>query len=77
MPPLVTDPEAAPAEAVAPLVRGIAVLRALSEAGGSLGLSGLQHATALARSSVDRAAGTLAAMGYLRLEGHQATLAPV
>ncbi|MCK8678923.1 IclR family transcriptional regulator domain-containing protein [Streptomyces lichenis] len=76
MPSLVTAPEAVPAEAVAPLTRGLAVLRALSEAGGTLSLSGLQRATALARSSVDRAAGTLAVMDYVRLEGRQVALTP-
>ncbi|MEU6485305.1 IclR family transcriptional regulator C-terminal domain-containing protein [Streptomyces sp. NPDC046887] len=76
MPSPATAPETAPAETVAPLVRGIAVLRALSEAGGTLSLSRLQHATALARSSVDRSVGTLAAMGYVRLEDRQATLTP-
>ncbi|MFC9327343.1 IclR family transcriptional regulator C-terminal domain-containing protein [Kitasatospora sp. NPDC057015] len=76
MPPLTSAQAAAPEEAVAPLMRGIAVLRALSEAGGTLSLSDLQHTTALARSTVDRAAATLAVTGYVRLDGRQVTLAP-
>ncbi|MEU6101181.1 IclR family transcriptional regulator domain-containing protein [Streptomyces flaveolus] len=67
----------APAEAVAPLLRGIAVLRRLTEAdGGTLSLSGLEKATGLARSTVDRVTATLARMGYVRLDGRDVTLAP-
>ncbi|MCS0603634.1 helix-turn-helix domain-containing protein [Streptomyces sp. LP11] len=76
MPPLPTAPAEPPAEAVTPLIRGLAVLRALNNADGSLSLSGLQHATGLARSTVDRIAGTLAATGYVRVAGRQVTLAP-
>ncbi|MEU9101914.1 IclR family transcriptional regulator C-terminal domain-containing protein [Streptomyces sp. NPDC048361] len=65
-----------PAEAVGPLMRGVAVLRALSEADGRLSLGELVRATGLARSTVDRVAATLARMGYLRLDGSVATLAP-
>ncbi|MER7051724.1 IclR family transcriptional regulator C-terminal domain-containing protein [Streptomyces sp. NPDC000351] len=67
-----------PAEAVAPLLRGIAVLRGLTEAdsGGTLSLSGLEKATGLARSTVDRVTATLARMGYVRLDGRDVTLAP-
>ncbi|MGW0970625.1 IclR family transcriptional regulator domain-containing protein [Streptomyces sp. NPDC002516] len=65
-----------PAEAVAPLIRGIAVLRRLTEADGSAGLSGLERATGLARSTVDRITATLARMGYVRLDGRDAVLAP-
>ncbi|MEW2262878.1 IclR family transcriptional regulator C-terminal domain-containing protein [Streptomyces sp. NPDC047853] len=68
---------AAPAEAVAPLLRGLAVLRRLTEAdGGTLSLSGLEKATGLARSTVDRVTATLARMGYVRLDGRDVTLAP-
>ncbi|MEV6398648.1 IclR family transcriptional regulator C-terminal domain-containing protein [Streptomyces sp. NPDC051907] len=65
-----------PAEAVGPLIRGIAVLRDVSEAGGRMGVSELVRSTGLARSTVDRVTATLARMGYLRLDGHAAVLAP-
>ncbi|MFG2682828.1 IclR family transcriptional regulator C-terminal domain-containing protein [Streptomyces sp. NPDC048392] len=66
-----------PAEAVAPLLRGIAVLRRLTEADdGTLSLSGLEKTTGLARSTVDRLTATLARMGYVRLDGRDVTLAP-
>ncbi|MFD4877486.1 IclR family transcriptional regulator C-terminal domain-containing protein [Streptomyces sp. NPDC058420] len=72
-----TDPAGAvPAEAVAPLIRGVAVVRQLTEAGGVLSLSGLERATGLARSTVDRITGTLARMGYVRLDGRDAVLTP-
>ncbi|MET7514602.1 IclR family transcriptional regulator C-terminal domain-containing protein [Streptomyces sp. NPDC005480] len=67
---------AVPAEAVAPLIRGIDVLRRLTDAGGTLSLSELARATGLARSTVDRICATLAHMGCLRLDGRDATLAP-
>ncbi|MER6207567.1 IclR family transcriptional regulator C-terminal domain-containing protein [Streptomyces sp. NPDC001642] len=67
---------AVPAEAVAPLIRGVAVVRQLTEAGGLLSLSGLERATGLARSTVDRITGTLARMGYVRLDGRDAVLTP-
>ncbi|WP_437056086.1 IclR family transcriptional regulator domain-containing protein [Streptomyces sp. enrichment culture] len=67
----------APDEAVGPLLRGIAVLRRLTEADGvTLSLSGLEKATGLARSTVDRVTATLARMGYVRLDGRDVTLAP-
>ncbi|MFI1375073.1 helix-turn-helix domain-containing protein [Streptomyces longwoodensis] len=59
-----------------PLVRGVTVLRELTEAGGTASLSGLERATGLARSTVDRIAATLARMGYVRLDGRDATLTP-
>ncbi|MGW7366479.1 IclR family transcriptional regulator domain-containing protein [Streptomyces sp. NPDC054841] len=65
-----------PAEAVGPLMRGIAVLRGITEAGGRMSLSELVRTTGLARSTVDRIAATLARMGYVRLDGHEAGLAP-
>ncbi|MDF3140399.1 MULTISPECIES: IclR family transcriptional regulator C-terminal domain-containing protein [unclassified Streptomyces] len=67
---------AVPAEAVTPLIRGVAVLRQLTEAGGTLSASGLERATGLARSTVDRIASTLARMGYVRLDGRDVVLAP-
>jgi IclR family pca regulon transcriptional regulator len=67
---------AVPAEAVAPLIRGVAVLRQLTEAGGTLSPSGLERATGLARSTVDRITATLARMGYVRLDGRDVLLAP-
>ncbi|MFM9595807.1 IclR family transcriptional regulator C-terminal domain-containing protein [Streptomyces scabiei] len=66
----------APAEVVAPLMRGIAVLRWLTEADGTLSPSALEKATGLARSTVDRITATLARMGYVRLDGRDAVLAP-
>ncbi|MEZ0089126.1 IclR family transcriptional regulator C-terminal domain-containing protein [Streptacidiphilus sp. EB129] len=67
---------AAPAEAVGPLIRGIAVLRRLTDAGGRQSLGDLARATELARSTVDRIVRTLERMGYLRLEGRDAVLTP-
>ncbi|MEV5428525.1 IclR family transcriptional regulator C-terminal domain-containing protein [Streptomyces sp. NPDC052701] len=68
---------AVPAEAVTPLMRGIAVLRELTEAeGGTLSPSRLERATGLARSTVDRITATLARMGYVRQDGRDVTLAP-
>ncbi|WP_216591734.1 IclR family transcriptional regulator domain-containing protein [Streptomyces brasiliscabiei] len=66
----------APAEAVAPLMRGITVLRRLTEADGTLSPSALERATGLARSTVDRITATLTRMGYVRLDGRDAVLAP-
>ncbi|MEU0948100.1 helix-turn-helix domain-containing protein [Streptomyces canus] len=74
-PPPVPEP-AVPAEAVAPLIRGVRVLRELTEAGGTLSLSGLERATGLARSTVDRITSTLARMGYVRLDGRDAVATP-
>ncbi|MET7681404.1 IclR family transcriptional regulator C-terminal domain-containing protein [Streptomyces sp. NPDC005423] len=73
-----TAPEVSvpPAEAVTPLLRGIAVLRQLTAADGMLSLSGLERATGLARSTVDRITATLARMGYVRLDGRDAVLTP-
>ncbi|MER7900069.1 IclR family transcriptional regulator C-terminal domain-containing protein [Streptomyces sp. NPDC096046] len=65
-----------PAEAVTPLIRGIAVLRELTEADGTLSLSGLERATGLARSTVDRITATLARMGYVRFDGRDVHLSP-
>ncbi|MEV6528641.1 IclR family transcriptional regulator C-terminal domain-containing protein [Streptomyces sp. NPDC051639] len=65
-----------PVEAVTPLIRGIAVLRRLTEADGVSSLSGLERSTGLARSTVDRITATLARRGYVRLDGRDAVLAP-
>ncbi|MFF7895175.1 IclR family transcriptional regulator C-terminal domain-containing protein [Streptomyces sp. NPDC007907] len=69
-------PKDVPAEAVTPLIRGIAVLRELTEANGTLSLSGLERATGLARSTVDRITATLARMGYVRFDGRDVHLSP-
>ncbi|WP_052863237.1 IclR family transcriptional regulator domain-containing protein [Streptomyces niger] len=69
-------PAGAPAEAVTPLMRGIAVLRRLTKADGALSPSELERATGLARSTVDRVTATLARMGYVRLDGRDAVLTP-
>ncbi|MCX4859526.1 IclR family transcriptional regulator domain-containing protein [Streptomyces canus] len=69
-------PDAVPAEAVAPLIRGVGVLRELTEAGGTLSPSALERATGLARSTVDRITSTLARMGYVRLDGRDAVITP-
>lgn len=66
----------APTEAVTPLIRGIAVLRELTEADGTLSLSALERATGLARSTIDRITATLARMDYVRLDGRDVHLAP-
>ncbi|MEE4496022.1 IclR family transcriptional regulator domain-containing protein [Streptomyces sp. BE230] len=66
----------APAEAVAPLMRGIAVLRRLTDEGGTMSPSAIERATGLARSTVDRITATLARMEYVRVDGRDVTLAP-
>ncbi|MFH8445679.1 IclR family transcriptional regulator C-terminal domain-containing protein [Streptomyces sp. NPDC018026] len=72
-----TTHDAARDEAVAPLLRGIAVLGRLTGADhGTLSLSALERTTGLARSTVDRLTATLARMGYVRLDGRDVTLAP-
>ncbi|MEU8620693.1 IclR family transcriptional regulator C-terminal domain-containing protein [Streptomyces sp. NPDC048623] len=65
-----------PPEAVTPLLRGIGVLRRLTEADGRMPVGELERATGLARSTVDRITGTLARMGYVRFEGRDVVLAP-
>ncbi|MEU1598428.1 IclR family transcriptional regulator C-terminal domain-containing protein [Streptomyces sp. NPDC005708] len=74
--PNVNAATAIPAEAVTPLVRGLTVLRRLTDADGSCSLSALERASGLARSTVDRITATLARMGYVRLDGRDALLAP-
>ncbi|GAB7106669.1 IclR family transcriptional regulator C-terminal domain-containing protein [Streptomyces phaeofaciens JCM 4814] len=66
----------APAVAVAPLMRGIDVLRRLTEADGTMSLRDLSYATGLPRATVDRIAATLAHMGYVRLDGRDVALLP-
>lgn len=68
--------DAAPPEAVGPLMRGIGVLRELALADGRAGLGDLVRATGLARSTVDRVAATLERVGYARLEGREVVLTP-
>ncbi|MFM9448759.1 IclR family transcriptional regulator C-terminal domain-containing protein [Streptomyces acidiscabies] len=71
-----TSSDAVPTEAVAPLMRGVGVLERLTGAGGTLSLSALERETGLARATVDRVVGTLARVGYVRLDGRDASLAP-
>ncbi|MDI3422556.1 IclR family transcriptional regulator domain-containing protein [Streptomyces luteolus] len=70
------DPSGPPTEAVGPLLRGVAVLRALGAADGRCPVGELVRTTGLARSTVDRVTATLARMGYVRLDAHTASLAP-
>ncbi|MEU4149082.1 IclR family transcriptional regulator C-terminal domain-containing protein [Streptomyces sp. NPDC026659] len=76
MSPLAVSPASPPREAVGPLIRGLAVLRELAVAGGRRSLGDLVRATGLARSTVDRVVSTLARLGYARVEGRDAVLAP-
>ncbi|MFG3345907.1 IclR family transcriptional regulator C-terminal domain-containing protein [Streptomyces sp. NPDC048018] len=76
MPPAYDAPAETPPEAVTPLLRGVGVLRRLTDAGGRMPVGELERATGLARSTVDRVTGTLARMGYVRIEGRDVLLAP-
>ncbi|RKN05954.1 IclR family transcriptional regulator C-terminal domain-containing protein [Streptomyces radicis] len=67
---------APPPEAVGPLLRGLAVLRALAAGGGGLSAGELTRLTGQARSTVDRTLGTLARLDQVRWEGRAAVLAP-
>ncbi|MEE4422783.1 IclR family transcriptional regulator domain-containing protein [Streptomyces bugieae] len=67
---------AAPPEAVGPLIRCLTVLRELSAGGGRQAVGDLVRVTGLARSTVDRVLSTLARLGYVRVEGRDAVLAP-
>ncbi|MBF6051727.1 helix-turn-helix domain-containing protein [Streptomyces eurocidicus] len=62
---------------VGPLVRGLAVLRALAghEAGARVRPADLARTTGLARSVVDRVLATLGLLGYVRAEGREVVLA--
>jgi IclR family pca regulon transcriptional regulator len=71
-----TPPDGAPPETVGPLTRGVAVLGALTAAGGAAALGDLVRATGLARATVDRVVATLARMGHVRTAGGSAVLAP-
>ncbi|WP_030375746.1 IclR family transcriptional regulator domain-containing protein [Streptomyces rimosus] len=71
-----TDAPPPPQEAVGPLMRSLSVLRALSTGGGRQAVGDLVRATGLARSTVDRVLSTLARLGYVRVEGRDAVLAP-
>ncbi|MGY0017466.1 IclR family transcriptional regulator domain-containing protein [Streptomyces sp. cg35] len=71
--PSVTQP---PAEAVTPLIRGLDVLRRLTDADGTLALAELARTSGLARATVDRICATLAHLGHVRLDGRDASLAP-
>ncbi|ATL28302.1 IclR family transcriptional regulator domain-containing protein [Streptomyces formicae] len=64
-----------PEESVRPLERGLAVLRALTQADGARA-SDLVRATGLARATVDRVVATLARLGYVRVRGQELHLAP-
>lgn len=65
-----------PKEAVGPLIRGLAVIRRLSLAGGRRAVSDLTRDTGLARSTVDRVLATLTRLGYLRPVGRDVELTP-
>ncbi|KOT84016.1 IclR family transcriptional regulator [Streptomyces rimosus subsp. rimosus] len=71
-----TDAPPPPQEAVGPLMRSLSVLRALSTGGRRQAVGDLVRATGLARSTVDRVLSTLARLGYVRVEGRDAVLAP-
>ncbi|RBM06289.1 IclR family transcriptional regulator C-terminal domain-containing protein [Streptomyces sp. PT12] len=71
-----TTTSAPPPEAVGPLLRGLAVLRALAAGGGGLSAGELTRLTGQARSTVDRTLGTLARLGHVRWEDKAAVLAP-
>lgn len=76
MPSTHDTPSAAPSEAVTPLLRGVDVLRRLTDAGGRMPVGELERAAGLARSTVDRITATLSRMGYVRVEGRDVVLAP-
>jgi IclR family transcriptional regulator, pca regulon regulatory protein len=66
-----------PADSVAPLERGLAVLRAVCSSPEEQVRPGdLARATGLARSTVDRVLSTLIRLDYLRGEGRDVALAP-
>ncbi|GAA3507289.1 IclR family transcriptional regulator domain-containing protein [Streptomyces showdoensis] len=76
MPPTHDPTAAPPPEAVTPLLRGVDVLRRLTDAGGRMPVGELERAAGLARSTVDRITATLSRMGYVRAEGRDVVLAP-
>ncbi|MEU9115797.1 IclR family transcriptional regulator C-terminal domain-containing protein [Streptomyces sp. NPDC048483] len=67
---------APPPEAVGPLMRSLSVLRELTAGGGRQAVGDLVRGTGLARSTVDRVLSTLARLGYVRIQGRDAVLAP-
>lgn len=71
-----SSPPPPPPEAVGPLMRSLAVLRTLAIGGGRQAVGDLVRHTDLARSTVDRVLSTLARLGYVRIEGRDAVLAP-
>lgn len=73
---LETDARGETGEAVGPLLRGVGVLRRLTEAGGTLSPSERERTTGLARATVDRITATLSRMGYVRLDGRDVLLPP-
>ena len=77
MPPQSGATGAPPEEAVGPLERGLAVLRALGTApAGRTRASDLARETGLARSTVDRIVSTLIQLGHLRGDGRELSTAP-
>lgn len=64
-----------PEEAVGPLMRGIAVIRALTDDGAQTS-SELARRVGLARASLDRVLATLSELDYVRFDRDQVTLAP-
>ncbi|MFI0711187.1 IclR family transcriptional regulator C-terminal domain-containing protein [Streptomyces inhibens] len=71
-----SSPTPPPPEAVGPLMRSLSVLRELAVGGGRQSVGDLVRITDLARSTVDRVLSTLARLGYVRIEGRDAVLAP-
>lgn len=65
-----------PEEAVGPLMRGLAVLRALTDAGRPCTPPELAAQVGLARASLDRILATLVELDFVRVDGRQVTLAP-
>jgi IclR family transcriptional regulator, pca regulon regulatory protein len=75
--PAVPVPAADDAAVLGPLVRGLALLRAMSAPGAHRQRpSDLVHATGLARATVDRLVATLTRLGFLRQHGRDVELAP-
>ena len=66
----------APSESVAPLQRGLAVLRELAARHERVRPGELTRATGLARSTVDRVISTLSHLDYVRTEGRDIALSP-
>lgn len=74
---VVVETAASEAHGVGPLVRGLALLRSLSDPRRRrMSLGELARATGLARATVSRLVGTLTELDYLRWDGDAVTLAP-